>query len=49
MNAPGQIIKSADIARVSKKRRYPFLMVDRVRGDESTVGIKNVTATSRNS
>ena len=49
MNAPGQIIESADIAKIleSLPHRYPFLMVDRVhsmRGDEFAVGIKNVTA-----
>src|SRR5436189_1398067 len=49
MNAPGQIIESADIGKIleSLPHRYPFLMVDRVhsmRGDEFAVGIKNVTA-----
>lgn len=39
---------SADIARVMKllPHRYPFLMIDRLQdmdGDESCVGIKNVT------
>ncbi len=41
-------LEAADIAAVLKMlpHRYPFLMVDRVvdiRGDESGVGIKNVT------
>jgi 3-hydroxyacyl-[acyl-carrier-protein] dehydratase len=42
-------LEAADIAAIMKTlpHRYPFLMVDRViniRGDESAVGIKNVTA-----
>ena len=41
-------IEAADIAAILKAlpHRYPFLMVDRIlniRGDESAVGIKNVT------
>jgi 3-hydroxyacyl-[acyl-carrier-protein] dehydratase len=41
-------LEAADIAEVLKMlpHRYPFLMVDRVidiRGDESGIGIKNVT------
>src|SRR5436190_18771000 len=49
MNAPGQVIESADIGKIleSLPHRYPFLMVDRVhsmRGDEFAVGLKNVTA-----
>ena len=44
----GRTLGSADIARVMRAlpHRYPFLMVDRIRdidGDESCVGIKNVT------
>ena len=42
-------LESVDIAAILKllPHRYPFLMIDRVidiRGDESGVGIKNVTA-----
>jgi 3-hydroxyacyl-[acyl-carrier-protein] dehydratase len=45
----GDSIGSADIQRIlgALPHRYPFLMVDRIkdiRGDESAVGIKNVTA-----
>jgi 3-hydroxyacyl-[acyl-carrier-protein] dehydratase len=41
-------LEAADIATILKAlpHRYPFLMVDRIisiRGDESAVGIKNVT------
>ena len=41
-------LESADIAEILKllPHRYPFLMIDRViniRGDESGIGIKNVT------
>jgi 3-hydroxyacyl-[acyl-carrier-protein] dehydratase len=41
-------LQSVDIATIMKAlpQRYPFLMIDRViniRGDESAVGIKNVT------
>jgi 3-hydroxyacyl-[acyl-carrier-protein] dehydratase len=42
------MLEAADIATILKAlpQRYPFLMVDRIinmRGDESAVGIKNVT------
>ncbi|TAK50045.1 MAG: 3-hydroxyacyl-ACP dehydratase FabZ [Xanthobacteraceae bacterium] len=42
-------LESADISRILKAlpHRYPFLLVDRIidiRGDESCIGIKNVTA-----
>ena len=42
-------LEAADIATILKvlPHRYPFLMVDRIinmRGDESAIGIKNVTA-----
>ncbi len=45
-----QVLESADIMRVMEllPHRYPFLMVDRIvdmDGDNSGVGIKNVTAT----
>jgi len=45
----GTTLEAADIATILKAlpHRYPFLMVDRViniRGDESGIGIKNVTA-----
>src|ERR1700748_3069532 len=45
----GESLGSADIQRILKAlpHRYPFLMVDRIinlRGDESAIGIKNVTA-----
>ena len=41
-------LEAADIAAILKAlpHRYPFLMVDRIidmRGDESAIGIKNVT------
>ncbi len=44
----GKKLGTADIARVMKllPHRYPFLMIDRLQdmdGDESCVGIKNVT------
>jgi len=49
MNEAGTAFEAADIAMILKAlpHRYPFLMVDRVmniRGDDSAVGIKNVTA-----
>jgi len=49
MSDTGTTLEAADIATILKAlpHRYPFLMVDRViniRGDESGVGIKNVTA-----
>ncbi len=45
----GETLESADIQRILKllPHRYPFLMVDRiidVKGDDSCIGIKNVTA-----
>ncbi len=45
---PSPSSKSADITAILKllPHRYPFLMIDRVvdiRGDESGIGIKNVT------
>lgn len=45
----GRTLESADIALIMKTlpHRYPFLLVDRIvdiNGDESAVGIKNVTA-----
>ena len=48
MNKPPMTLDALDIATVlrSLPHRYPFLMVDRiinVRGDESAIGIKNVT------
>ena len=47
--AVSQDLGSADIARILTllPHRYPFLLVDRIldmRGDESCIGIKNVTA-----
>src|SRR3954465_13599143 len=44
----GSTVQAADIARILKAlpHRYPFLMIDRIvaiNGDESGVGIKNVT------
>ena len=47
--AVSQELGSADIARILTllPHRYPFLLVDRIfdmRGDESCIGIKNVTA-----
>jgi 3-hydroxyacyl-[acyl-carrier-protein] dehydratase len=43
-----ETLQAADIAAILKAlpHRYPFLMVDRIinmRGDESAIGIKNVT------
>jgi len=48
MTEAGTTLEAADIATILKAlpHRYPFLMVDRIiniRGDESGVGIKNVT------
>jgi len=48
MDQPVTKLEAADIALVLKRlpHRYPFLMIDRViemRGDESGIGIKNVT------
>jgi 3-hydroxyacyl-[acyl-carrier-protein] dehydratase len=48
MNDAGVTIEAVDIAEILKTlpHRYPFLMVDRIinlRGDESGIGIKNVT------
>ena len=48
MNEAGTTLETADIAQILKAlpHRYPFLMVDRIvdmRGDESGIGIKNVT------
>ena len=45
----GESLGAADIQRIlsALPHRYPFLMVDRIidiRGDQSAVGIKNVTA-----
>ncbi len=49
MSEAGSTLEAADINLILKAlpHRYPFLMVDRIiniRGDESGVGIKNVTA-----
>src|SRR6185295_80279 len=49
MNEAATTLETADIATILKvlPHRYPFLMVDRIinmRGDESAIGIKNVTA-----
>ncbi len=49
MNEVGITLEAADIALILKSlpHRYPFLMVDRIlklRGDESGIGIENVTA-----
>jgi 3-hydroxyacyl-[acyl-carrier-protein] dehydratase len=49
MSDVGTTLEAADIAAILKAlpHRYPFLMVDRlinIRGDQSGVGIKNVTA-----
>jgi len=49
MNEAATTLETADIAAILKAlpHRYPFLMVDRIinmRGDESAVGIKNVSA-----
>jgi 3-hydroxyacyl-[acyl-carrier-protein] dehydratase len=48
VSAPATTLEAADIATILKAlpHRYPFLMVDRIismRGDESAIGIKNVT------
>jgi 3-hydroxyacyl-[acyl-carrier-protein] dehydratase len=48
MSEPATMLEAADIATILKAlpHRYPFLMVDRIismRGDESAIGIKNVT------
>ena len=48
MDQPISKLEAADIAQILKMlpHRYPFLMIDRViniRGDESGIGIKNVT------
>ncbi|HEX4554860.1 MAG TPA: 3-hydroxyacyl-[acyl-carrier-protein] dehydratase FabZ, partial [Xanthobacteraceae bacterium] len=45
----GQSVGTADIQKrlTALPHRYPFLMVDKIieiRGDESAIGIKNVTA-----
>jgi 3-hydroxyacyl-[acyl-carrier-protein] dehydratase len=49
MNDAGITLEAVDIGTILKSlpHRYPFLMVDRIiniRGDQSGVGIKNVTA-----
>lgn len=49
MTDQGHSLEAADIAVIMKTlpHRYPFLLVDRIidiKGDESAVGIKNVTA-----
>jgi 3-hydroxyacyl-[acyl-carrier-protein] dehydratase len=48
MSDTATILEAADIADILKAlpHRYPFLLVDRIvaiRGDESCIGIKNVT------
>jgi 3-hydroxyacyl-[acyl-carrier-protein] dehydratase len=48
MNDSATTLEAADITAILKAlpHRYPFLMVDRIvdiRGDESAIGIKNVT------
>ena len=48
MDEGATTLEAADIATILKvlPHRYPFLMVDRIinmRGDESAIGIKNVT------
>ncbi|TMJ26734.1 MAG: 3-hydroxyacyl-ACP dehydratase FabZ [Alphaproteobacteria bacterium] len=48
MSSQGATLATADISAILKAlpHRYPFLMVDRIidmRGDESAIGIKNVT------
>jgi 3-hydroxyacyl-[acyl-carrier-protein] dehydratase len=45
----GDVLEHADIQRIMKllPHRFPFLLVDRIinmKGDESCIGIKNVTA-----
>ena len=47
-NTAGATLESIDIMRLMKllPHRYPFLLVDRIidiKGDESCVGIKNIT------
>ncbi|HEY8565245.1 MAG TPA: 3-hydroxyacyl-ACP dehydratase FabZ [Beijerinckiaceae bacterium] len=49
MSDAGKVLESADIVRIMEllPHRYPFLLVDRILeidGDESCIGIKNVTA-----
>jgi len=49
MSDGGTTVQAADITRILKAlpHRYPFLMIDRIvaiHGDDSGVGIKNVTA-----
>jgi 3-hydroxyacyl-[acyl-carrier-protein] dehydratase len=49
MNEADTTLETADIAAILEAlpHRYPFLMIDRIvamRGDESAIGIKNVTA-----
>jgi 3-hydroxyacyl-[acyl-carrier-protein] dehydratase len=49
MDTPVTTLQSADILTIMKMlpHRYPFLLVDRIvdiNGDESCIGIKNVTA-----
>ena len=48
MNEPKLMLEAVDIVTILKAlpHRYPFLLVDRIigmRGDESAIGIKNVT------
>src|SRR6266516_6660896 len=48
MTKPATTLEAADINAILKAlpHRYPFLMIDRIiniRGDESAIGIKNVT------
>jgi 3-hydroxyacyl-[acyl-carrier-protein] dehydratase len=48
MDEAPTMLETADIATILKAlpHRYPFLMIDRIinmRGDESAIGIKNVT------
>ncbi|MGE0035921.1 MAG: 3-hydroxyacyl-ACP dehydratase FabZ [Xanthobacteraceae bacterium] len=48
MDEARTMLETADIATILKAlpHRYPFLMIDRIinmRGDESAIGIKNVT------
>jgi 3-hydroxyacyl-[acyl-carrier-protein] dehydratase len=45
---PGEMLETLDIMQILRylPHRYPFLLIDRIiniRGDESCVGIKNVT------
>ena len=49
MSDAGKVLDAADIVRIMEllPHRYPFLLVDRIleiNGDESCIGIKNVTA-----